>query len=96
MFFVSSTPCIVLLLERRFDALGGGLVEESLVLGVVHGLGLVDQHDRDVVLDRVPALEPRVVERVLALEVQQRALVLRARQDVEELRIQGPRTVSLS
>src|SRR5690349_18280060 len=41
------------LLERGLDAVGFGLGDQAIVLGVVDGLGLVDQHDRDVVLDRV-------------------------------------------
>ena len=40
-----------------------GLGEQPLVLGVVDRLGLVDEHDRDVVLDGVAALQARVVER---------------------------------
>ena len=53
------------------------------------GLGLVHEHDRDVVADRVAALEPGVVQRALALEVEQRALVVGARQDLEQLRVEG-------
>jgi hypothetical protein len=59
------------------------------VLGVIDRGGLVDQHDGDVVADLVPALEAGVVERLLRFEVQQRALVLRARQDFEELGVEG-------
>ena len=61
------------------------LASEPVVLGVVDRLGLVDEHDRDVVLDRVAPLEARVVERVLVLEVEQRALVLGAGEDLEQL-----------
>src|SRR4051812_18149052 len=43
--------------ERRLDALGGGLGHEPVVLGVVDGLGLVDEHHRDVVADGVATLE---------------------------------------
>ena len=67
------------------------LAEQARVLGVVDRLGLVDQHDRDVVADRVAALEARVVERRLVLEVEQRALVLRAREDLEQLRVERHR-----
>ena len=77
-------------LERRLDALGLGLGQQPLVLGVVDRLGLVDQHDRDVVLDRVATLQAGVVERVLALEVEERTLVLGAGEDVEQLRGRGP------
>ena len=49
--------------ERGLDAVGLGLGEQPLVLRVVDGLGLVDQHDRDVVAHRVPPLQPRVVQR---------------------------------
>ena len=64
------------------------LATSRVVLGVVDGLGLVDQHDRDVVAHRVAPLQPRVVERRLVLEVEQRALVLRAREDLEQLRVE--------
>src|SRR5437588_5048389 len=46
-------------LERGLHALGLGLGHEALVLGVGDGLGLVDEHDRDVVADRVAALQTR-------------------------------------
>ena len=46
--------------SRRMPV-GLGLRDQALVLGVVDGLGLVDQHDRDVVAHRVAALQPRVV-----------------------------------
>ena len=58
------------------------------VLGVVDGLGLVDEHDRDVVTDGVPALQARVVQGRLRLEVEERSLVLRASEDLEELRVE--------
>ena len=66
-----------------------GLGEEPVVLGVVDGLGLVDQHDRDVVLDGVAALEAGVVEGVLVLEVEQGALVVGAGEDLEQLGVEG-------
>ena len=66
-----------------------GLGEQPVVLGVVDRLGLVDEHDRDVVLDGVAALQPRVVERVLVLEVQERALVVGAGEDLEQLGVEG-------
>src|SRR5689334_802649 len=75
--------------ERRADALGGRQGDEALVLGVVDRLGLVHQHDRDVVTDGVPTLQTRVVERALTLEVEQRTLVVGARQDLEQLRVEG-------
>src|SRR4051794_31870447 len=55
-------------LERRLDAFGFGLRRQTVVLGVVDVLGLVDEHDRDVILDRVLPLQARVVEDILALE----------------------------
>ena len=58
------------------------------VFGVVDGLGFVDEHDRDVVLHEVAPLQPRVVERVLVGEVQQRALVLGAGEDLEQFRVE--------
>src|SRR3954452_1420372 len=86
---VSRRASVTSAIERRLDALRGGLGDEPLVLRVVDRLGLVDEHDRDVVADRVPALEARVVQRVLRLEVEERALVLRAREDLEQLNVQG-------
>src|SRR4029453_15397098 len=74
--------------ERGGDALRLGLGQQTLVLGVVDGLGLVDKHDRDVFADGVAALEPGVVQRVLVLEVEQRPLVLRAGEDLEELGVE--------
>src|SRR5437879_6430743 len=71
--------------ERRLDTVGLGLAQEPLVLGVVDGLRLVDEHHGDVVLDRVAPLEPGVVERVLVLEVEERALVLGTGEDLEQL-----------
>ena len=70
------------------EALGGGLGHQPLVLGVVDGLGLVDQHDRDVVADRVAALEARVVEGRPRRRSRERALVLGAGEDLEQLRIE--------
>src|SRR5437870_2572212 len=69
-------------LERGTDALGLRLRQQSLVLRIVGRRRLVDEHHRDVVADLVLALEPRVVERLLVLEVEQRPLVLRAGQDL--------------
>src|SRR3546814_13916706 len=74
------------------DVCSSDLGQEALVLGVVDRLGLVDQHDRYVVTDGVAALQARVVERVLVLEVQERALVVRAGQDLEELGVEGHRS----
>src|SRR5918995_172775 len=90
MSWLSSTSLapVTSTIEGRGDALRLGLGQEAVVLGVVDGLGLVDQHDRDVLADGVAALEPRVVERVLVLEVEQRALVLRAGEDLEELGVE--------
>ena len=59
-----------------------------VVFGIVDGLGLVDQHDRDVVLDAVAPLQPRVVQRALVGEVQQRALVFGTGEDLQQLRVQ--------
>src|SRR5438552_4525457 len=77
------------LLPGGLDALGLGLGQEATVLVVAHRLGLVDEHDGDVVLDGVPALQARVVEGLLVLEVDQRALVLGAGEDLEHLRVEG-------
>src|SRR6478672_2555920 len=76
-------------LEGGADAFGVRECHQALVLGVAHRLRLVHQHDRDVVPDRVATLEARVVQRALALEVEERALVVRARQDLEQLRCEG-------
>ena len=62
------------------------LGHDSPVFCVVDRLGLVDQHHRDVVADRVATLQARVVERVLVGEVVQRPLVLRAGEDLEQRR----------
>ncbi len=55
------------------------------MLRVVDCLRLVDQHDGNVVDDRVPQLQPRVVEALLVLEIEERALVARAGQNIEQL-----------
>src|SRR5690606_2665522 len=68
---------------------GFGLGREPGVLGVVDGGGLLHEHHRDVVSDVVATLQARVVEGLLRLEVEQRTLVLRAGEDVEELRVEG-------
>ena len=70
---------------------GVGLGEEALVLGVVDRLGLVDQHDRDVVAHLVATLEAGVVERRFVFEVQERSLVLGAREDLQQLRVERHR-----
>src|SRR6478672_7668435 len=77
--------------EGRLDAVRRGLGLEARRLGVVDRLGLVDQHDRDVVAHCVAALQTRVVEARLVLEVEQRPLVLRAREDLQKLRVQRHR-----
>src|SRR4051812_27118267 len=61
-------------IERRLDPLGLRLRQQAFVLGVVDRLGLVDQHDRDVVADPVAPLVAWVVQRVLRLEVEERTL----------------------
>src|SRR3954452_17529981 len=75
-------------LERRLDAVGLGLRHQTAVFGVVDRLGLVDEHDRDVVLDGVLALQARVVQHLFALEVQEGAFVLRASEDVQQLGVE--------
>src|SRR5204863_4540106 len=72
------------LVERGLDALRGDPPHDALVLGGVDGLGLVDEHDRDVVADQVLAGEARVVEEVLVLKVVKGSLVLGAREDLEQ------------
>src|SRR5690554_5915861 len=76
-------------LEGGSDPVGLGLGDEPLVLLVGDGLGLVDEHDRDVVGDGVPALQPGVVEALLVLEVEERTLVLGAGEDLEQLGVEG-------
>src|SRR5215211_5586479 len=76
-------------LERRLDPLGLRLAHQPAVLGVVDGLRLVDQHDRDVVAHGVAALEARVVQRALVLEIEERALVLGTGEDLEQLGVQS-------
>src|SRR5205807_2278772 len=71
--------------ERGHDPFRFGFGEQPGVLVVADALGLVDEHDRDVVLDEIAPLEARVVQRVLVGEVQQRALVLRTGEDLEQL-----------
>ena len=68
----------------RPDAVGLGLGQQPLVLGVVDRLGLVDEHDGDPVPDRVAALGAGVVERVLVGEVEERAPVGGAGQDLQQ------------
>ena len=77
------------------DVLGRGFGHETRVLVVGHGLGLVDEHDRDVVLDVVAPLQSWVVERVLIREIQQRPFVLGTRKDLEQLGIEGHQVASL-
>src|SRR5581483_11490681 len=76
------------LLEGRADPVGLRLVQKAIVLGIGDRLGLVDEHDRDVVADGVPPVQPRVVQGVLVDEIQQRTLVLRARQDRKQLGVE--------
>src|SRR6478735_2836665 len=71
--------------ERRLDRLALDDRHQPLVLGIVDDRRLVDQHHRDVVADVVAATKTRVVEDRLALEVVQRALVVGAREDFEQL-----------
>ena len=64
------------------------------MLLVVHIRRLVDQHVGDAVCDRIAPLEPRVVQAVLVCEVEQRALVLRACQHLEQERVECHRFLS--
>src|SRR5690606_31597517 len=82
-------------LEGGSDAVGLRLGDEALVLLVGDGLGLVDQHDRDVVADGVAPLQPRVVEALLVGEVEERALVLGTGEDLEQLRVERHAVVLL-
>src|SRR5207237_8285047 len=68
------------LVEGGLDAIGLGLGHEALVLVIGDGLGLVDEHDGDVVANGVAPFQARVVQGVLVLEVQEATLFLRARQ----------------
>ena len=52
------------------------LASSALVLGLVDGLGLVDQHHRDALAHGVAAVQPGVVQRVLVGQVVEAALVL--------------------
>jgi hypothetical protein len=70
-----------------FDAIGGGLGHQPIVLGVAHVLGVFDEHVRDPIFDQVPAVEARIVETVLVSEVQERSFVLRAGEDLDEQRV---------
>src|SRR2546423_173402 len=78
---VSSTPsgapmpALAGWLEGGRDAIGIGLGQQTLMLGVVDRLGFVDQHHRNVIPDGVTPLQPGVVKAVFVLEVQERALV---------------------
>ena len=69
---------------------GFGLLASSrVVLGVVDRLGVVDQQIGDVAVEHaVPTLQARVVQRVLVGEVEQRALVFGARENLEQLRVE--------
>ena len=51
---------------------------------VGHCLALVGQHDRDAVTDLVAAAQPRVVQDAVLGQVQQRPLVNRAGQQVQQ------------
>src|SRR3954469_8813650 len=77
------------LFEVGLHAVGGGLRREPCVLRVVDGVGVVDQEVGDVAVEHaVTPLEARVVERVLVGEVQERALVVGAREDLEQLGVE--------
>ena len=57
--------------------------------GVVDGLGVVDEQIGDVAVEHaVPPVQSRVVQRLFVGEVQERALVLRAREDLEQFRVE--------
>ena len=84
---VGSTPTV----RPRTWALmpsASALASSRSCSAVVDRLGLVDQHDRDVLADGVAPLQAGVVERVLVGEVEQRALVLGAGEDLEELGVE--------
>ena len=49
-----------------------------------HAVLRVDQQHRDPVVDAVGAPQPRVVQQCLGLDVEQRAAISRADQDVQE------------
>ena len=78
------------------DAEGGAWYpDDAVVFGIVDGRGLRDQHHGNAVADVVATVEPRVVEQGLALEVIERALVLRAGEDLEERGIECHGRVSV-
>ena len=53
------------------------------------GHGFVDEHYRDAVADLVLTVQTRVIQKVVGFEVEQRALVLRTREDLEQAGIEG-------
>jgi hypothetical protein len=74
-------------LKRRSDCVCCSLRHETLMLGVIDNPSFIDQHDRDIASDFVPALQSRVVQKILVGEIQQWSLVLRTSKNFEQLRI---------
>jgi hypothetical protein len=70
-------------LKRRSDCVCCGLCHKAFVLGIIDNSGLINQHDRDIASDFIPALQSWVVEKTLVGEVQQWALVLGTSEDFE-------------
>src|ERR1700722_8804945 len=77
------------LAKVRLHTVGFRLLGEASVLGVVDRFGIVDQHVGDVAVEHaVTPLQTRVVQRVLVGEVQERALVVGAREDLEQFGVE--------
>ena len=74
--------------EVGLHAIALGEREQTLVLSRISGLGLFDEHLRNVVLDAVLPLQARVVEHLFGREEQQRTLVFGARENLEELGVE--------
>jgi hypothetical protein len=70
-------------LECRSNCVCCSLCHQALMLGVIDASSFINEHDRDVAADFIPALQPRVVQKIFISEVQQWALVLRTSEDFE-------------
>ena len=86
----SGTVTIDVRVERRRDRIALDDGHQTIVFAVVDGRRLVDQHHRDVVADLVAAMQTRVVQDRLGLEVVQRTLVVGAGEDLEQFGRRAP------
>ena len=72
------------------DSLGLRLGHQPFVLGIVNRFRFIHEHHRNVVANLIATLQPRVVERVLALEVRAEVPCLRDRRGCRAVADQEP------